>query len=169
MHPPLSFPKPSLNYTLPEGLLFAIEGDQAGMDMAKRIVYTLKGQAIFIEPRAKTLYHAACVIASNFTFLNAMMAHRAFLDAGIQDPTPFIRVLVDSAIGLSPSWSSTTGPVAREDIKTLENHIKAIKNLKDPELLNFYRVTTMLLAENLVNNGVITEETWRKIKALIHG
>ncbi len=166
-HPAYAFPLPGRNLPMPEGLIFTVEGDQAGVARAGRLMDVLRARHVTIAPGDKPLYHAACVIAANLTSLNALIATRMLRSIGHPWSQDVVRVLLSSVLGLQPFDETTvTGPAARGDIDVLSRHIRAI-NARFPEFSEYYKTATGTLSSLLVQAGVIGTQQWKRIKAIV--
>lgn len=127
------------------GSTFAIEGDAPLVEQLDRLARVLDGVAIHLTPTQKTLYHAAAVIASNYTVTLAALAADLLVSQGIAPDTntalhyliPLLRGTMDNldALGLP---DALTGPIARGDAGTVARHLAALNEIA-PELAQVYR------------------------------
>lgn len=127
------------------GSTFAIEGDRPLVEQLDLLARVLDGIAIHLTATQKTLYHAAAVMASNYTVTLAALASGLLVSQGIapDDATalrylmPLLRGTVDNlhALGLP---DALTGPIARGDAGTVARHLAALDQ-QAPELAQVYR------------------------------
>jgi predicted short-subunit dehydrogenase-like oxidoreductase (DUF2520 family) len=130
VHPLMSFvpgSRPSL-----AGVSFAMEGDAAAVRMAKRIVKDLRGEPFLIRKKDKATYHAWATFAS--PLLTALLAtsERVAVAAGLrprigrQRMMPIVSqtVVNYATLGAPASFS---GPFARGDVKTINQHLRALR------------------------------------------
>ncbi len=127
------------------GSTFAIEGDSPLVEQLDTLARVLDGVAIHLTAAQKTLYHAAAVIASNYTVTLAALASELLVSQGIapDDATalrylmPLLRGTIDNleALGLP---DALTGPIARGDAGTVARHLAALDE-SAPELARVYR------------------------------
>lgn len=95
-----------------------------------------------INPEAKSIYHSAASMASNYLVTLAACSEELFLEAGIEVETArtmICKLMQGNLNNIQHSSSikdSLTGPLARGDIKTLALHLQAIK---DPLVQNLYK------------------------------
>ena len=127
------------------GSTFAIEGDSPLAEQLDTLARVLDGVAIHLTAAQKTLYHAAAVIASNYTVTLAALASELLVSQGIapDDATalrylmPLLRGTIDNleALGLP---DALTGPIARGDAGTVARHLLELDECA-PELARVYR------------------------------
>jgi len=163
-HPVYAFPLPQQGRVLPKNVIFTIEGDAHGLEMARRTLDLLHARPFQINRANKPLYHAACVIAANFTSLNALIASWILRAIGHPWPDEIVRALLSSAADLKPFDEATiTGPVTRGDTNVIREHIRALEP-KFPLFIDHYKSSVTTLARLLVNAGILEEKQWKKIR-----
>jgi predicted short-subunit dehydrogenase-like oxidoreductase (DUF2520 family) len=116
------------------GSTFAIEGDAPLVEQLDRLALLLDGVPIHLTATQKTLYHAAAVMASNYTVTLAALAADLLVGQGIAPDTntalrylmPLLRGTIDNLDTLGVP-AALTGPIARGDAGTA------------PELAQVYR------------------------------
>ena len=124
------------------GATFAIEGDPEATAVLTNIAASLGGIPFQIPTQAKPLYHLACVMVSNYS--------AALMDSGISIleqigiPRPkgkiiLLPLLQTTAKNLNEANPEEilTGPIARGDVQTVEEHLKNLKE-KNPKRLRVY-------------------------------
>lgn len=113
------------------------------MPLGKRLVKDLEGEYFIIKPEDKPLYHAAACVASNYLVSLVDLSYRLMQATGME-PQMVIRALAPLMAG---TWKNMdekgvpqalTGPIARGDISTLQDHLAAIEAVV-PELGEAYR------------------------------
>ncbi len=144
LHPLQSFPGPELGTPPLEGVPAAIAGDPEARRLAGGLARDL-GMKPFEMPGDRRLYHAACVLVGNFPTVLLAEACRLLRSAGVQeDPVelllPLLRTSLDHAAAHGPA-RSITGPAARGDRRTIQQHEQALAQAH-PELLPLYRALT---------------------------
>ena len=90
------------------GSTFALEGDPELVAQLDALVEALGGTAIHLKAEEKTLYHAAAVIASNYTVTLAALASDLLVREGIApDPNTALRYLLPLLQGAPwTTWSA---------------------------------------------------------------
>lgn len=143
MHPLQTFADPGRGLDLLRGTAFAIEGDHALLPFLHGLVQALGGYAIELPPGAKTFYHIAAVLVSNYTVTLAKLATDLWARFGVEREEalrallPLLRGTLANLEALSLS-KALTGPIARGDTGTVRYHIEAL-TAHAPALLAVYR------------------------------
>ncbi len=120
-----------------------LKGCFAAIETENKLVYTtLKALADRLElipfrisSESKTLYHIAGVFASNFLAGNIFALDKNIELAGIKpDASSLFRPIIQTTLNnirLNGPVKALSGPVERNDIKTIERHIKELKKKGD--------------------------------------
>lgn len=130
LHPLMTFPGPELAMPALEGLPAAVAGDDEALQAASALARTL-GMTPFPVPGDRRLYHAAAVVAGNFSTVLLAVAAELLAAAGVpagQAPAlllPLARASLENAARVGPA-RALTGPVARGDEEVLEAHRQAL-------------------------------------------
>lgn len=126
-----------------EGILMTVEGMPDAVEAGLRLAEILGARGMSIEADAKTLYHAAAVVASNYLVGLMDFAFDLLAASGIktENPMVFLAPLVEGTLSnlrkMGPE-KALTGPIARGDLFTLASHLEAIRG-KKPERSSLYR------------------------------
>jgi len=163
VHPAASFPdgKP-LSF---EGMRFGIEGKDS--DEGVKLVNELGGIPFRIVSRKKSLYHAACTLASGYVNVLLDVSKDMMSDAGIEKPDDIVVTLAESAV---KGWndagiSALTGSIVRGDVDSVKKHLQALKrNGTDHDI---YRILAVKTVEKCVKAGIIDSEISRKIVRIL--
>lgn len=110
---------------------FAVSGAAAAEDLARALVSTLGARTLDIPEGERALYHAAAVLVSNS--LPALLATGARLlvqagappEAASRAMVPLVTSALDNVLAAGPS-RALTGPVARGDVQTVRDNIRAL-------------------------------------------
>ncbi len=146
--------------------------DDGSRRVAARIVEGLHGTAIEVEDSKKPLYHAAACIASNYlvTLINyAVFIHEV---AGIEpgDSLKGLMSLIEGTIENIKKMGtkkSLTGPIARGDTGTIEEHIKNFEKYLNREDTSLYRLMGVETAKIAKNNKWIDDGTAGKLENIL--
>ena len=143
LHPLVSVSDPVVGAADLRGAFFCMEGNAAGLRVARQIVRDLGGHGFSIEAGHKALYHAAAVMASGhmtalFDIAIEMLAH-----CGLSAPRArkVLLPLVESAarnLSTMEPARALTGTFARGDVATVRRHLKALEEQGLPEALAAY-------------------------------
>ncbi len=114
------------------GSTFGICGSGAAYDWAKELCTEFGGSPIAIPEEQLPLYHAAAVIAGNYTIGLVDVAVKLMERAGVEHDlaltaiAPLVRTSVENALVMGPE-AGLTGPIERGDSPTIERHIEALR------------------------------------------
>jgi predicted short-subunit dehydrogenase-like oxidoreductase (DUF2520 family) len=131
LHPAYPFATdtmPSLN-----GVTFALEADDPALrTWLTGIVAALGGQALWLGPKDRPLYHAALVMTSNYTVALYAAAQRLLSQLGASQAAldSALLALLDATahnIRTRGIPDALTGPLLRADLHTVEAHLGALK------------------------------------------
>jgi len=128
---------------LPPGITFAVEADEPLRGILWQMARDLGGQPFDLEPRHRPLYHAAAVLASNYTVVLAALAVELLQHAGVggdaalQALLPLLRSTVANLAAASLPHA-LTGPLARGDAGTVMRHLVELDRTA-PHVAGVYR------------------------------
>lgn len=126
----------------PSDTVWGVSGSMAHMRWAKRTFIPLKVKLVIIPSKQAALYHLACTYAANVSFAVLTEATLLFQTAGLSSKdvqalsaslfrsalTNYSRLPL-SRVNADTLRSSITGPIARNDVHTVSNHLKALQPL----------------------------------------
>jgi predicted short-subunit dehydrogenase-like oxidoreductase (DUF2520 family) len=167
LHPLVSVPDPATGEARLPGAWFGVEGDREAVSLAQRIVVALDGQVLHIDPEAKALYHAAAVMAGNFTTALIAEAEALLVRAGVEagsarDAAAALAAgAVSSAAALGPA-EALTGPIRRGDVETVRLHLSRLS----PQERALYSVLARS-ALDLARRAGLSEEAGAALATLI--
>ena len=158
LHPAFPFADVGMALKTLPGATFAIEADQLQLlQWLRELVTVLDGYCIEIPVGQKSAYHAALVIASNYTVTLYAAAQRVLnsmcddLDA-VNNALDTLMTATIKNLSQHGIPNALTGPLTRADAGTIHAHIEAIKD--DPVLLHAYQSLAMLTVPVLEARGV---------------
>jgi predicted short-subunit dehydrogenase-like oxidoreductase (DUF2520 family) len=131
VHPVRSFADPQQVAAAFEGTFCGIEGDQEALALLNPAFAAIGARLVPIEARAKTVYHAASVFASNYLTTVLDAALRAYQAAGIPDEVarelarPLALETLANVFRLGPE-TALSGPIARGDAATVARQQAAV-------------------------------------------
>lgn len=142
-HPIMTLPEPLTGARRLRQATFAIEGRPEALGVMKAMASAISGRFFPLSPKGKTLYHAACVAASNYVVALVAESQDLLLLAGA-DPNvalPAFEALVQGTVEntyAAGPVQAMTGPFERGDASTVGAHLRALKRW--PKRAEFYRV-----------------------------
>lgn len=125
------------------GASFALEASAEPLKgWLEALVQALDGHALYIPPGHKALYHAALVLASNYTVTLYALAEEILLSMGADTTTAdnALNVLVSQTVKNIEQQGipqALTGPLVRGDSGTIEQHLQALR-VYNPQLEALY-------------------------------
>ena len=171
IHPLLPFADCRMAVANLNGCPCAIEGDQDRHPLGQELVAAFGGQAFLLPTVAKTLYHAAACIASNFMVSLTACARDLLGDCGL-DPqqalqllAPIHRATSTNIFELGPE-RALTGPIVRGDEGTVEKHLKALRD-HSPEAAELYLCLAKATLQLAQSSGHLTAGRAEEIARLL--
>jgi len=135
------------------GKVFAIDGDELAVRMARRIARSLGGVPVGIPSTKKPLYHAAGAFAAGLSLAMEEAGVQMLMAAGLKrrEAQKALLSLTRQVLGhyekLGPQ-KAWTGPLSRGDFGVVAAHEEALRQLR-PEFLDAYRAVSRLAAQVL--------------------
>lgn len=153
------------------GINMAVEGDPKAEERARDIGTALGATVFTINTRAKTLYHAAAVMASNYLVTLMDIAFKLLETAGIDrtDAPDILWPLVQGTLSNIRTVGipdALTGPIARGDTITVESHLRAMIEQR-ADILDIYKRLGRHTISIATAKGTITEEQALTLEALL--
>ncbi len=150
-----------------EGKVFAIEGDEIAVRVAREIARALGGTPVSIAAAMKPLYHAAGAFAAGHLLALEEAGVQILMMAGMKrrEATRALlslsRQVMDHYEKLGPhkAW---TGPLSRGDYGVVAGHEEALQQLA-PEFLEAYQAVSRLAARALAHNPAAMLKELEKI------
>jgi predicted short-subunit dehydrogenase-like oxidoreductase (DUF2520 family) len=171
LHPLQSFASVEQAVHLVPGSYCAIEGDPPALATARQMVGDLGGIVMEIKKGAKTLYHAAAVVASNYLVTLVHVAQALNKNVGLSPHVSFkaLQPLIKGTLKNIEARGipdALTGPICRGDIATVQAHLASMKR-EAPELLDAYRALGRLTVGLARAKGTLSPERADRMEALL--
>ncbi len=138
LHPLQTIAEPERAPERLKGAWAAVEGMPRAVEAAEGLARDLGMRPFRIAAKAKAVYHAGAVFASNYFVVVEAVAQRLLRHAGLSDAEawqalrPLVEGTFDNLVQQEP-MAALTGPVARGDAETIGRHIASLT--KDDALL----------------------------------
>lgn len=171
MHPMASFAMPETAVKNLQGIYWCYEGDEKIHPLMERLITNMRGIPLKINPDMKALYHAASVMACNYTIPLMASAASLLKKSGLteeQAAGALVRLMRSTLDNLStaPPEKALTGPIARGDIATVENHlVKLMEN--SPEHLPLYAFMGLMTLPIAEKGNTLNQKQSQKIAHLL--
>ena len=171
IHPLQSFAAPSADHDPFQGIIISVEGDGPALVRAEAVSADLKARCHRIRTGAKTLYHAAAVVASNYLVTLLDLSFALLAEAGVppEDAPDVMGPLIDGTLAnvrRSGPAAALTGPVARGDSQTIADHMAAVGRL-NPDSLPLYRALGLATVAVARRGGHIDEAQGKDLIRLL--
>jgi predicted short-subunit dehydrogenase-like oxidoreductase (DUF2520 family) len=143
IHPLVSLSEAVLGAERFKDAYFCVEGDDAAVEIAKKIVAALDGKAFSIETKYKTLYHASAVTACGHLVALIDTAIEMLQKCGLSEDRaretllPLIKSTVEN-LEVQTTAEALTGTFARADVRTFEKHLAALGESVSREAREIY-------------------------------
>lgn len=162
IHPLVSISQPELGKARFSGSYFCVEGDPEAVLLAEMIVSDLGGLSFTIDTSAKTLYHAAAVMACGHLVALFDSAVEVLSHCGLspeQSKTILLPLVMSTVENLSQQSisSALTGTFGRADVETFSRHLNALNENVSDDLLEIYLLLGERSLELAAAEGVSSE------------
>jgi len=172
-HPLVSLADPRAAAEALDGVAFGIEGDEPAREMASHLARAIGARPIFVAGESMALYHAGAVIAANYTVALADAARALLVAAGVSpdQALPALIPLMSSVVqnlALLGIPGALTGPVARGDVSSVEQHLRTLAQ-RAPEMLDLYRRVGRDVLRLAREKAPLPPATVARLEALFRG
>jgi predicted short-subunit dehydrogenase-like oxidoreductase (DUF2520 family) len=167
LHPLQTIVEPERAPARLRGAWAAVEGMPRAVAAGERIAAALGMRPFRIATKAKPIYHAGAVFASNYLVVVEAVAQRLLRHAGLSDADAWaaLRPLVEGTfenLSRHEPREALTGPVMRGDTATIDRHVQSLA-LDDAKL---YRALGRAALELAQKQGM-DEQTAEKVAAAL--
>lgn len=167
LHPLQTIVEPEQTPQRLKGAWAAVEGMPRAIEAGEQIARDLGMRPFRIATKAKAIYHAGAVFASNYLVVVEAVAQRLLRHAGLSDADAWaaLRPLVDGTLENLTRYEpreALTGPVVRGDTATIARHLESL-TLDDAKL---YRALGRAALELAQKQGM-DEQTAEKVAAAL--
>jgi predicted short-subunit dehydrogenase-like oxidoreductase (DUF2520 family) len=131
LHPLQTFADPTQAPDRLRGAWAAVEGTPRAVEVGEQVAALVGLRPFRITGKAKALYHASAVFASNYLVVVEAVAQRLLRHTGLSDADAWaaLRPLVEGTVATmmrGDPRDALTGPVARGDAETIVKHLNAL-------------------------------------------
>lgn len=171
IHPLKSFAEPAEAVRTFVGTPCAAEGDRAALQVLVPAFERIGGRVSEIDPRFKTVYHAASVIVCNYLAALLETGLRCYEKAALDRATaahmiePIVRETLENVLELGTT-RALTGPIARGDHAVVASHLKAL-DAWDPRIASIYRDLGLIALDLARERGEADGGALDRIDALL--
>lgn len=154
LHPVMTFTGRSEDLERITGISYGVTAPPPLRAVAEALVVEMGGEPVWIENHLRPLYHAALSIGANQLVTIIAEAMDLLREAGVAHPARLLSPLVGAALdnGLSLGDQGLTGPVVRGDARTVEAHLRALRE-HQPDAVAAYLAMSRRSAGRAIDAG----------------
>lgn len=165
LHPFQTFPKEFSSHDVDTlfKCFFGLQSDNLeGIDIGKKIAHDLGGKVMIVPKEAKTLYHIAGVMASNYLVTLASLSSEVFATLGLTPKEvtkiiePIMRQTLNNIANAPTIADALTGPIERGDPKVIARHLRELSE-QVPHLLPIYTAFAVETVRVAIHKGSISQ------------
>ena len=167
-HPALTFTGTAVDLArLPDCVVGLTAGDDL-REFAEGLVADLGARPMWVEERARTLYHAALAHGSNHLVTLVTEAMEILSAAGATDPAGTLRPLLTAALenALENGDAALTGPMVRGDAGTISAHLAELEQ-HAPQAVSSYVALAKATLSRVVTDGRLLPIRGAKIARIL--
>ncbi len=142
---------------------FGLQSDELeGIEVGKRIAHDLGGKVMIVPKEAKTLYHIAGVMASNYLVTLASLSSEIFAALGLSPKEvakviePIMRQTLNNIVAAPTIADALTGPIERGDAQVVARHLRELSE-QVPHLLPIYTAFAVETVRVAIHKGSISQ------------
>jgi len=176
LHPFQTFPRskgPNPNHKHLFNCYFGLQSSEIeGLEIGKKLAHDLGGKVILVPKEAKTMYHIAAVMTSNYLVTLTSLAAEVFSALGLNHKDafkvfePIMQTALTNMRSASDLSESLTGPIERGDAEILRRHISELSE-QMPHLIPIYATLGMETVRVAIHKGSIDPAEAGKLLGLL--
>lgn len=167
-HPIFSFASTKIEYSFKD-IYIGIESDsRQALSFAKGMCKNLQCNFVIIPKKLKPIYHAYCVLISNYLTVLLNLFDKSFFNESKQRAVKVFQGLIESTMFnnlILGTEKALTGPIIRGDVNVIEKNLSAIKQ-NMPKLKSIYSNLGMLALELAKQNKSLSRNQIKEIEKL---
>lgn len=154
LHPAMTFTGTALDLERLADCAFGVTAPQGLRELAMALVLDIGGTPVWIEESFRVTYHAALAHGANHLVTLVAEALQVLAAAGVEQPREVLGPLVQAALdnALRMGDAALTGPVARGDVGTVDQHLSALDTVS-PEIRRTYVALARATAVRALDSG----------------
>lgn len=154
LHPAMTFSGTAMDLDRLPDCPFGVTTDEALRPVAEALVMEMGGDPVWVAEHERLAYHTALAHGANHLVTLTSEAMELLARAGVAEPRrvigPLMRAALDNALRLGDA--ALTGPVARGDVGTVEDHLRELDRLS-PEIRRTYVALARATALRALDSG----------------
>ncbi|HET6969462.1 MAG TPA: DUF2520 domain-containing protein [Ornithinibacter sp.] len=154
LHPAMTFTGTAMDLDRLTECCFGVTTDDVLRPVAEALVVEMGAEPVWVAEADRGAYHAALAHGANHLVTLTSEAMELLSGAGVAEPRrvlgPLMRAALDNALRLGDA--ALTGPVARGDVGTVEDHLRELDRLS-PEIRRTYVALARATALRALDSG----------------
>jgi len=133
-----------------------------GIEIGKKIAHDLGSKVMIVPKDAKTLYHIAGVMTSNYLVTLTSLAAEVFAGLGLQPKEafkvfePIMLATLDNMRHADDARESLSGPIERGDARTIQKHLNELSE-QLPHMVPVYVALAIETVRVAIHKGSISQ------------
>jgi predicted short-subunit dehydrogenase-like oxidoreductase (DUF2520 family) len=154
LHPAMTFSGTGMDLDRLADCAFGVTTDDELRPIAEALVLEMGGDPVWIAEADRVAYHCALAHGANHLVTLTSEAMELLSRAGVAEPRrvigPLMQAALDNALRLGDA--ALTGPVARGDVGTVEDHLRELDRLS-PQIRRTYVALARATALRALDSG----------------
>ena len=154
LHPAMTFTGTSMDLDRLVDCCFGVTCDDVLRPVAEALVVEMGAEPVWVAEADRPTYHLALAHGANHLVTLTSEAMELLARAGVAEPRrvlgPLLRASLENALRLGDA--ALTGPVARGDVGTVEDHLRELDRLS-PEIRRTYVALARATALRALDSG----------------
>ena len=152
--------------------VFALEGDEKGLEFGRQLANNLGIDHVEISPESKPLYHMAACMACNYVVTLLYEAKRELVDLGFSGEfaesglLSLLKGTVENMESMGVE-KAITGPIMRGDITTVKGHLAALEEHGATTLKAVYALLGLRTAEMVLRESTCAKGAEKNIGEMV--
>ena len=154
IHPAMTFTGTAMDLERLTECSFGVTTDEALRPVAEALVVEMGADPVWVAEGDRAAYHCALAHGANHLVTLTAQSMELLARAGVEEPRrvvgPLMRAALDNALRMGDA--ALTGPVARGDVGTVEDHLRELERLS-PEIRRTYVALARATALRALDSG----------------
>ncbi len=154
LHPAMTFTGTAMDLERLTECSFGVTSDEALRPVAEALVVEMGADPVWVAEGDRAAYHCALAHGANHLVTLTTQSMELLARAGVEEPRrvvgPLMRAALDNALRMGDA--ALTGPVARGDVGTVEDHLRELERLS-PETRRTYVALARATALRALDSG----------------
>jgi predicted short-subunit dehydrogenase-like oxidoreductase (DUF2520 family) len=160
LHPAMTFTGTAMDLDRLAECAFGVTADPELRPVAEALVLEMGGTPVWVAEEDRVTYHCALAHGANHLVTLASEAMEVLGRAGVEEPHRVLGPLMGAALdnALRMGDAALTGPVARGDVGTVEEHLATLERVA-PEIRRTYVALARATALRALDSGRLRPAT----------